>query len=205
MSAVATPIAPATPAPAPTDSPPPKPVLWTVPEFHRINESGVFGNRRPILLDGVILELGPMNPPHAIAVELVDTALRAAFGPGWRLRVQLPLALGTDSDSMPDVAVVAGSPRDVLAHPTTAALVVEVADTSLAIDITRKAEKYAAANVPDYWVLDLAARRLLVFRDPAPVAAGGAAYRTHLTLGAAESVTPLAAPSGVIPVADLLP
>src|SRR6476620_5535642 len=110
MSAVATPSPPVMPATAPTPAvtPPPKPVHWTITEFHQVNETGVFGNRRPILLSGVILELGPMNPPHAIAVELVDAALRAAFGPRWRLRVQLPLALGTDSDPMPDVALVAG-------------------------------------------------------------------------------------------------
>src|SRR5262249_32064485 len=80
-----------------------------------------------------------------------------------------------------------------------------VSDTTLALDLTEKAELYATAGIPDYWVLDLTGRRLLVFRDPGPVAAGGAAYRTHLTLGPSESVTPLSAPNASVTVADLLP
>jgi Uma2 family endonuclease len=178
---------------------------WTVADFHRVGETGVFEGRRPVLIRGVILEQGMMNPPHATGIELVADALRA-FGPGWRPRVQLPLVLGLDTDPLPDVAIVAGGPRDhASAHPTTAALVVEVSDTTLALDLTEKAELYATAGVADYWVLDLTGRRLLVFRDPAPVPDGGAAYRTHLTLGPTDTVTPLAAPNAVVPVADLLP
>jgi Uma2 family endonuclease len=83
--------------------------------------------------------------------------------------------------------------------------VLEVSDTTLALDLTEKAELYATAGIADYWVLDLTGRRLLVFRDPAPVAAGGAAYRTHQTLAPSESVAPLAAPNSPVTVADLLP
>jgi Uma2 family endonuclease len=185
---------------------PPRPLKWTVAEFHRVNASGAFAGRRPILIRGVILEQGPMNPPHANTVDLTSEVLRVAFGVGWRIRVQLPLVLGQDIDPMPDIAVVAGGPRDFTAtHPTTAGLVVEVSDTTLALDLAEKAELYATAGVSDYWVLDLTGRRLLVFRDPAPVAAGGAAYRTHLTLGPTDTVSPLAASSAVIAVADLLP
>jgi Uma2 family endonuclease len=146
-----------------------------------------------------------MNPPHATAIELATDALRTAFGSGWRVRVQLPLVLGLDTDPLPDIAIVAGKPRDTPTHPTTAALVVEVSDTTLALDLTEKAELYATGGVANYWVLDLTGLRLLVFRDPAPVPAGGTAYRTHQTLGPAESVTPLAASNSPITVSDLLP
>jgi Uma2 family endonuclease len=180
-------------------------MLWTVSMFHEVNASGAFAGRRPVLIRGVLLEQGEMNPPHATGVELVTEAVRAAFGPGWRFRVQLPLVLEQSSDPFPDLAVVAGSPRDSARHPTTAALVVEVSDTTLTLDLTTKAELYAAAGIADYWVVDLEHRQLLVFRDPAPVAAGGAAYRTHLTLGPDATVSPLAAPAAVVRVADLLP
>ena len=186
----------------------PRPLRWTVADFHRVAETGVFEGRRPILIRGVLLEQGMMNPPHATAIELTVEALRAAFGPGWRTRVQLPLVLGLDTDPLPDIAVVPGAPRDnASAHPTTASLVVEVSDTTLATDLTEKAELYATAGITDYWVLDLTARRLLVFRDPGPLPAGlaGIAYRTHQTLGPTESVAPLAAPSSPIAVAGLLP
>jgi Uma2 family endonuclease len=184
----------------------PKPLTWTVADFHRVGETGVFEGRRPVLIRGVLLEQGTMNPPHATGISLSVDALRAAFGPGWLARVQLPLVLGLDTDPLPDIAVVPGGPRDFAsAHPATASLVVEVSDTTLALDLTTKAELYATAGVPDYWVLDLTGRRLLVFRDPAPVPDGGAAYRTHLTLAPADTVAPLAAPPSPITVADLLP
>jgi hypothetical protein len=61
----------------------PRPVSWTCAEFHRFGDLGVFEGRRAMLIDGVILEEGPMNPPHAITLELVEEAIRTAFGTGW--------------------------------------------------------------------------------------------------------------------------
>lgn len=195
----------ATSAPAATIATP-RPLRWTVADFHRVGETGVFEGRRPVLIRGVILEQGMMNPPHATGIDLAVDALRAAFGPGWRTRVQLPLVLGLDTDPLPDVAVVHGGPRDfATTHPSTAALVVEVSDTTLALDLTEKAELYATAGIGDYWVLDLTGRRLLVFRDPGPLSVGGTAYRTHLTLGPSDTIAPIDAPTAAIKVADLLP
>jgi Uma2 family endonuclease len=190
----------------PKPAPVPRPLRWTVADFHRIGETGVFDGRRPVLIRGVIVEQGRMSPVHATGIELTSEALRIAFGPDWLPRSQLPLVLGLDTDPLPDVAMVRGSARDYAGqHPTTAALVVEVSDTTLALDMTEKAELYAEAGIADYWIVDVTGRRLLVFRDPVPVAGGPAAYRTHLTLGPADGATPLAAPNSTIPVSDLLP
>lgn len=192
--------------PAPALASIPRPLLWTVDQFHRIGETGVFEGRRLILIRGVILEQGMMNPPHATAIALAAKVLESALGSGRYARVQLPLVLGQDTDPIPDIALVAGGPRDfATVHPTSAALVVEISDTTLTLDLTEKAELYATAGIADYWVLDLAGRRLLVFRDPAPIPAGGAAYRTQKVFGPADSVAPLAAPSAAVAVADLLP
>lgn len=184
----------------------PRPFRWTVTEFHHVGETGVFDNRRPVLIRGILLEQGMMNPPHAVAVNLTMVAVGQAFGAGYCVRVQLPLVLGLDTDPMPDIVVAEGDPRTyVTNHPTAATLVIEVSDTTLALDLTEKAELYATAGVPDYWILDLAGRRLLVLRDPAPVTAGGSAYRSQLTLSPTESINPLGAPNATIKVADLLP
>ncbi|HET6572348.1 MAG TPA: Uma2 family endonuclease [Fimbriiglobus sp.] len=191
------------PTPSPTAAP--RPRLWTVTEFNSLGDMGLFEGRRAMLIHGVILEWGQMNPPHAVALGLTDDAVRTAFGPGWVVRNQAPLVFGRHLDPEPDLAIVPGRPRDYTAHPTTAALVVEIADSSLTFDTTEKAELYAAAGIPDYWVVDVEGRRLLVFRDPAPITAGGHAYRTQLTLGPADSVSPLVAPSASVAVADLLP
>jgi Uma2 family endonuclease len=186
---------------------PPRNLLWTVDQFHALGDLGCFEGRRAWLINGVIIEEGPMNPPHRIALELTDNAMRVAFGVGWRVCVQMPRDLGHTTDPEPDIAVVPGNPRVSASHPTTAALVIEVADTSLKHDITSKAEAYATGGIADYWVLDVDGRRLLVFRDPValPAGLGATAYRTQLTLGLTDSIAPLAAPTSPVRVADLLP
>jgi Uma2 family endonuclease len=186
--------------PPPTHAPvSPRPLRWTVAEFHRFGDLGVFEGRRAMLIDGVILEQGPMNPPHAITLGLVERAVLAAFGPSWWLRHQSPLVLGMDTDPEPDLAVVPGGPRDYSGHPTTASLVVEVADTSLDFDTNDKRLLYAGASIPEYWVVDVNGRRLLVYRNPQ---AGD--YATSLVLGPADTVSPLATSAAMVRVADLL-
>ncbi len=184
--------------------PPSNPVRWTVAEFHRARSSGVWDGRRTYLIRGVIWEQGPMNLPHAALVKHVEEVLVPAFGAGYCFRAQVPLLLGQDIDPFPDLAVVSGRTLDYLhVHPTSAHLVVEVADTSLAEDTRTKAELYAAGGIADYWVLDVNARRLLVFRDPRPLA-GTVAYRTTFTLDTTQTVSPLAIPSATIRVSDLI-
>src|SRR5262245_28671482 len=185
---------PARPAPAG-----PRRRRWTCAEFHRFGDMGLFEGRRAMLIDGVILEEGPMNPPHAITLELVEAAIRTAFGAGWRIRGQSPLVLGQDLDPEPDLAVIAGTPRGSSGHPTTADLVVEVADSSLDFDTNEKRLVYARAGIREYWVVDINGRRLLVYRDPR---AGD--YATQQALGPADVVSPLALPAVAMRVADLL-
>jgi Uma2 family endonuclease len=169
----------------------------------------MFSGRRPILLDGVILEQGPMDSPHGNGVERTDTQVRLAFGPGWRFRVQLPLVLSLHTDPMPDIAVIPGVLVGNPDHPTTAAIVVEVSDTTFDTDMTEKAELYATASIAEYWVLDVVNRQLHVFRDPQPLPLptelSATAYRRHDTFGPNDSVSPLAAPTATVRVADLLP
>src|SRR3954452_874470 len=177
----------------------PRPVRWTCAEFHLFGDMGVFEGRRAMLIDGVIMEEGPMNPPHAITLELVEPTIRAAFGAGWRIRSQSPLVLGQDLDPEPDFAVIAGALRGSSGHPTTADLVIEVADSSLDFDTNEKRLIYARAGIRDYWVVDINGRRLLVYRDPR---AGD--YAIPQALGPADVVAPLGAPPSSVPVADLL-
>ena len=168
----------------------------------------VLQDQKTHLIRGVIYVEPFMNPSHAAGVRLVAIALEAVFAVGHDVRCQLPVDLDLYSLPLPDVAVVPGSPRDYLtAHPTAFNLIVDVADSTLFDDTTTKAELYAEAGVANYWVLDVLNRQLIVFRDPAPLPAalGGVAYRTKLTLAAADTVSPLAAPQASIAVADLLP
>ena len=160
------------------------------------------------MLGGELVVREPHGDPNTLAVELVNEALVAAFGPEWRVRVQLPVALDEESEPEPDVSVAAGRARDRREpKPSRLALIVEIADSSLALDREHKGSLYARADVPDYWIVNLADRVLEVYREPAADATApfGWAYRVVRRLHAEESTAPLAAPTANIAVADLLP
>ena len=183
----------------------PRPLRFTRAEYEAIY-SRFCHRQRVRLIRGVLVQEPPMNPPHATALYKTTKALERAFPAGHVVRAQLPLNLDPFSRPHPDVAVAAGSFEDYAAeHPTTAVLVVEVADDTLFQDTTEQAELYASAGIADYWVVDIPNRRLRVFRDPAPIPDGGAAYRDDRAYAPGETVAPLAAPAAAVPVADLLP
>jgi len=181
---------------------------WTCDEYRTLRNVGRFKDRRVMLIDGVILTMPLPDPPHNLSVGLVDDWLRTVFHVGYHVRNQMAFDVGTRNDPGPDLAVVSGSRRDLAnKQATSAVLVVEVADSSLDLDTTTKAELYATAGVPDYWVIDLENRQLLVFRDPEslPAGLGATAYRTRLCLLPHQTATPLANPTAAITVAELLP
>jgi Uma2 family endonuclease len=194
----------------PTVAPPatagPRPLHWTCDLFHAVCDTGILEGRNVILVNGELLEMPPPKPPHNTGLTLADEVLRAVFRPGYVVRNQMALDLAQDIDPVPDLAFVPGAARDYAnRQPSTAALVVEVADSTLDYDTTTKAELYATAGIPDYWVLDVVGRQLLVFRNPAPIPDGGGTYRDKQTLGPDDTVSPLAVPAAAVKVADLLP
>jgi Uma2 family endonuclease len=182
---------------------------WTRVEYERLVEEGVFGPDEHLeLLDGVLVVREPQGSCHGAAVTAVERVLARAFGPEYVVRPQLPIALDDDSEPEPDLAVVPGGPWDYRhAYPTTPVLVVEIAQTSLALDRRHKAALYARAGVADYWIVNLVDARLEVHREPteAPTVEGGWEYRTIQLLPRGAFVAPLAAPGARIPVADVLP
>jgi Uma2 family endonuclease len=102
--------------------------------------------------------------------------------------------------------MVRGSPRDFAhEHPGLADLVVEVADTTGDFDRHRKGPMYAAAGIQEYWVVDVGARIVDVYRDPHLRADGSAGYRIHQRMDIAAEFTPLASSGRPIPVRALLP
>jgi Uma2 family endonuclease len=182
-------------------------VLLTRDQYRTLWEHNFFTDRRVCLLHGEVIEMS-VNEPHAAGVGTVAEVFRAVFGAGYWVREEKALDVNTTNDPQPDVVVVPGNPRTYRNSPTApdvslARVVVEVADSTLFQDTTTKAELYATAGVQDYWVLDVENDRLLVFRDPQPVAV--VAYRTRLTLTAGDTITLLAVPGVPIAVADLIP
>ena len=182
---------------------------WTRAEYERLIEHGVFmPDDRIELIDGLLVVAEPQSSYHYTAIGLVARALAGAFGEGWTIRAQGPLALDATSEPEPDVAVVRGDVRDYArAHPADPVLVVEVTVSSLTLDRRHKSSLYARAGRPEYWIVNLIDGVLEVRRDPALSASApyGWDYRHVQTLSADETVSPLAAPAARIRVGDLLP
>jgi Uma2 family endonuclease len=175
---------------------------FTREEYEELVEQGYFHpGERVELIDGILYEMPPQSSFHATAVLGTNEALRSVFSDGYHVRSQFPLALGLDSEPEPDIAVVPGHFKDyVRAHPTTAILIIEVADSSLMKDRKLKASLYARAEILEYWILNLVHWYLEVYQEPKD-----GVYTSHTILRAGDSVSPLSRPEVSIPVASLLP
>jgi Uma2 family endonuclease len=144
---------------------------FTVDEVNRMAAQGILGEDEPVeLLDGELLIVSPQDPRHGATVAALARRLTDLYRVDAHLRPQLPLNAAPDSLPEPDLAVVKGQPLDYQhRHPVgvETLLVVEVARASQAVD-RRKAQIYAAAGVPIYWLVDLTERRIEVFSQPSP-------------------------------------
>jgi Uma2 family endonuclease len=171
-------------------------------EYDKMIDAGVLGEDEHVeLVGGAIVEMSPEGPHHAGTIDLCADLLRRAFGPGFTVRVQHPLVIDPDGEPEPDLAVVAGGPlQHLVAHPRFAALVVEVAESSLSYDRREKSLLYARAGFPEYWIVNLAERRLEVHREPSP-----SGYRRVVSLAVADQIAPVGAPAAIVSVASILP
>lgn len=135
-------------------------------EYGRLIAAGAFADERLELLDGVLVRMSPQRAAHAAAVEVLARLFQQALPDTSvaRVRVQLPFALSKTSEPEPDVAIVVpGNYRQD--HPATALLLVEVADTSLERD-RQKAQLYAEAGVPEYWIVNVTDELIEVQTNP---------------------------------------
>jgi Uma2 family endonuclease len=175
---------------------------WSRAEYERMADAGVFEpDARLELIDGEILSMAPQSTQHFTAIRLAERALAAVFRDGFDVRSQGPLAIDGQSEPEPDIAVVEGCARDyATAHPRTAVLIVEMADSSLGFDRITKKRLYARNGIAEYWILDLNAQALEVYRDPA-----GDDFLSKQTIDRNGAIAPLAAPTSVVRVIDLLP
>ncbi|MEO7717655.1 MAG: Uma2 family endonuclease [Capsulimonas sp.] len=183
----------------------PAPHRWTREDYYRLGDLGFFPpDVRVELIDGEIIEtMSPQKTPHTVTLHAVVHALRAAFGGDTYIREQSPMTLADTSEPEPDILVAQGTFHDYKdRHPGPAEthLLVEVSDSTLAYDRTRKAALYAAASVTEYWIADVSARTLEVRRLPQ-----SGAYQETEIYDATQTVTPLAAPAASILVGDLFP
>ncbi len=185
--------------------------LITAAEYWKMADRGELAWRRCELINGTIWDWPPRSNYHCGARSMAEDAIEEIFD----LNCFWVRSLGTldlDAESVvdPDLSVVSGSVRYWSTQsnvPRTALLVVEISDSSLEFDRTRKASLYAASGIADYWILNLVDRQLEIRRDPQPDATQefGAGYASLVTLKPGQFASPLAKPDGKVAVSDLLP
>lgn len=179
-----------------------EPYRWSRQEYEKMVEIGLFPPQARLeLIEGEILHMASQTSYHATALSKTADALRKIYQPGYHIRSQMPLAISDDSEPEPDVAVVEGTPDDYWdSHPQSAVLIVEIAYSSLQYDKIRKLAVYARRQIPEYWIVNLNARQLEVYRRP-----DQDGYQEELILQIDAAIAPLSQPNHPIAVADLLP
>ncbi|WP_020470795.1 Uma2 family endonuclease [Zavarzinella formosa] len=182
---------------------------FTVVEYHRLIASGhLTPEDRIELLEGHLVNKMARNPPHDAAINMLMRALLSVIGPDWDLRMQCAVSLGA-SEPEPDAAIVRMRPNqyaDRHPEPADLGLVVEVAESSLALDRIDKLRIYARHAIPTYWIVNLVDRQIEVYDRPTGPSANPE-YATRQTYVAGDSVPVIldGQPIGQIPVNSLLP
>ncbi len=169
-----------------------------VAQYLRMAETGILAADEHVeLLDGEILTMPPISPGHEHVVgELLRLIMDLLPRERATVRCQSSFALSRDSAPQPDLLVLRPKPDgygQALPLPADIYLLVEVADTSLRYDSTRKLALYARHGVPEYWIVDQNARQLRIYRDPS-----GDRYHIELTLSNSEAAHCAALPDVAI-------
>jgi Uma2 family endonuclease len=176
---------------------------WTRTECEALETTGLLNDQKLELVDGELISKMGKNRPHVNALIFVQGWLIRVFG--WEfINPETPIDVAPEdnptNEPQPDIIVLKRPSREFKnanPQPADLHLVVEVSDTSLGFDLTKKAALYARAGIVEYWVLDVAARRLVVHRGPA-----GGQYTAVAVYGEQETIAPLAAPSAEFRVAE---
>lgn len=166
--------------------------------YARLEDAGAFVGQRVELIDGVILRKHRTSPARAQAVVTLAHRLVGQVTGADQLRPGCPLRLSDHSEPEPAFAIVAAHDVGDDEHPRTASLVIEISDTSLSFDLGLKADLYAAAKIPEYWVVDLVHQKLVVHLSPKR-----GKYTRVSRFGRGKSVTSTVAPKVTVAVDSL--
>jgi Uma2 family endonuclease len=175
---------------------------FTRAEYHRMAEVGILGeDDRVELIRGEIIQMSRPGRRHAAFVDNLNQLLVVRLAGRAIVRVQNPIALTYDTEPQPDLAVLRRRPvpyKEREPYAEDVLLLVEVADSSLAYDRSTKLQLYAAAGIPEYWVIDCAAETVEVYRTP-----GREGYRDASRVAGAATLTLHAFPDVELTTAEI--
>lgn len=171
---------------------PPAPRAFTVDEYHRLLDTNVLRRgSRTELLEGTLYEPDERTERQASAAALLRRRLDQSLPSPFILRADEPLTLSNTTELRPALAVVN---TDTLArsvrHPSTATLVLEIADTDLEHLRLTHVPAYARANVAEVWLVNLVDRRVELTWKP-----GTGGFQDMMVLDTPDAVGSRAVPS----------
>ncbi len=177
--------------------------LFTVDEYDRMIEAGIlFSGERVELLGGEILHMAAIGADHSWCVTRLTNWFARRLPETLLVRMQDPIHLPPDSEPEPDLTIVpapARVPHPPLPGPGDVLLLIEVADSSLRADREKKLRRYAAAGIPETWLVDLPGECIHRYREPKD-----GAYIRITTFRRGDMLTPLAFPDLTLAVDDIL-
>ncbi|MDX2243518.1 MAG: Uma2 family endonuclease [Leptolyngbyaceae cyanobacterium bins.302] len=174
---------------------------WSLDEYHQLVGSGILDDRNLELLRGDLVEMGTEGKLHAYSTDEAGEYLTNLLGDRAKVRQAHPVTLPNASEPEPDLAIVQRLGRQYRSHhpyPENIFWIIEYADSSLDKDLQVKSNIYAEVGIREYWVVNLQAMQLIVFRDPQ---SGEYHSKTTFTNG---TLRPLAFPNLEISVDKLL-
>jgi Uma2 family endonuclease len=182
---------------------------FTVDQYDRMVEAGILTEHDPVvLIHGVIRPKMPKGEFHDSTIEALTQILAGMVPRRYSFRCQCSLRL-SDSVPEPDFVICTTAKERKGKHPRAADtfVVIEVADSSLELDRTEMLELYAAAGIPEYWIVNLADRQVEVYTKPVTARRGPATYqaRTLYPAGKSVALSVRSTALGRIRVDDLLP
>jgi Uma2 family endonuclease len=175
----------------------PERVKWRVTDFHRMSEAGILApDDRVELIGGEILKMAPIGSAHAWTVDRLAAVLVLALGERAHVSAQNPVVLSEHDEPQPDLMVLrapASRYRAALPRSDDVLLVIEVADTTIKLPL------YARHRIPEVWIVDLPAARLIAFTG-----SDGASYTQRRELAAKDRVSPVFLPDIAIALGEIL-
>ncbi|MBW4680244.1 MAG: Uma2 family endonuclease [Microcoleus vaginatus WJT46-NPBG5] len=173
---------------------------FSIEDYHQMIAAGILSERRVELLDGLIWEVSPEGTEHTYFEENLAKRLELLTEGRAYVRENKPITL-SNSEPEPDI-VIAKLPRSQYLehHPfsTDILLLIEVSKSTLERDTSVKKRIYARENIPEYWVVDVAGRKLIVYRSPAL-----GDYQQKIEFSSIETISPLAFSDVKIAIAQI--